>query len=138
MAIATVIVGDWSHDGHGQTETFQVQYPDNLKYDLNQYFKDAVKHGVPNIQSQVTDYEDSELTSEFVDDLIKVFGESWVEKNLDLRDDSGKIWISTDEYLKIWIKTVEHGIYLNNESGSLSEVIGQQRYEIGGYGLFWN
>jgi hypothetical protein len=62
-SIHTVEVGDWSRDGHNQSDTYMVSVPDSLeKVHLGQMVAEAEKHiGKGSLKDQCRAYEDSEF-----------------------------------------------------------------------------
>ena len=128
---ATIILGDPSNDGHGQTESFQVEVPLLRLPNLNYYFNLAVANGIPDVTGMCEDYEDCCIETEAAELFQEQLG---VE--IDRVDDTA--YLDTDTLAAIWVATVNKGIEYNGESGQVKIVPTDYAnvYEIGGYGLF--
>lgn len=65
----TIEVGDWSRDGHNQSDVF-VYKCNYSQSDVEKAYLEAVKNGVPDVTTQCEEYEDNALGYEFVMDWI--------------------------------------------------------------------
>lgn len=123
-----LVMGDWSDDGHGKTETVRIR--SNLPaLELQAaYLKGVEITGVHLTSSIASEYEDSIFPQEAIDSLAK-FGvnpESYLEE---YEDD----WIVTAETFHwIWLFIARIG---NPELEW--EEFRADTLNIGGYGLFW-
>lgn len=138
MKTAILIIGDWSDDGHGKTETLAVEYPESLEHPIGDYYKIAVESGVRDISSFVEGYEESEVDRKVIEDIAEKIGhridDLW---NLfDDEDDSKTVCLSWDSYSEIWILIANHGIKISGEGPNKIARIKVPMVAIGGYGLF--
>ncbi len=128
--IINLVIGDWSKDGHNQTETVTIS--SNLsKKDVEKAFLNGLKKlgfepGERHHRCYLPiaeDYEDNSL-DESVATVLEANGLNVSE----LTEDSG-LW--TDGYLKIWFFVTK----LGNPDFEY-EIVDGADINIGGYGLF--
>jgi hypothetical protein len=130
MNTIEIVVGDWSADGHGRTETVVIT-TDYTAKEVEKAFNAGVKKTGFNIQEHCQEYEDNAVPN----DLYDYFDAQGVEyANIRHDSDDGNQGIGSDDYAKIWLKTCELG-----DPNFKYKV--QSNYEnkvnIGGYGLFY-
>ena len=144
-----LIVGDWSDDGHGKTDTFSLYSNLNPK---TLYDAGSVRIGYGNIHAyHCSDYGSSELPSELVkriyDVLIELdidYGEKLKEIGFDefdidefkfcVEDESGNFFDSTK-----WIMLYLVICMIGNHASEVvwtPKKVNAEPIRIGGYGLF--
>lgn len=126
MEVVNIIVGDWSDDGHGKTETFAIK--SNITRDeIDKAYTQAIKT-YPKLNafdSICEDYEDNSIPEDLLDEL-KLLGyqpPKWMEK---------EFRVSREEFVDIYLFIVK----LGNPAFEYSHV-NHNELTIGGYGLFW-
>lgn len=126
MAVVNLIVGDWSDDGHGKTETYAIE--SNIeRNEITHAYNKALKQNpkLNDFEQLCEGYEDSSIPEEFLDELKRLGYQApaWMEKELR---------ISRDEFVDIYLFIVKVG----NPAFEYSKVRANE-INIGGYGLFW-
>jgi hypothetical protein len=124
-----LVMGDWSGDGHCQTETVYIR--SNLsKEELKQaYLKGVDITGVHLTSGIARNYEDSIFPQDAVDSLVK-FG---FKPSEFLGDDEDDWIVYTDGFYLIWLFIAKIGNPELEWEEAKSDSL-----EIGGYGLFWS
>ena len=122
--IINLIVGDWSLDGHNQTDTITIE--SNLgRSEIEDAFKAGSKLLDFNLTQKVcTDYEDDGISKVFIDRLRKF--------NIEVEFD--KYYpghLNIDSFVKLWLDIAQ----LGNPKFQY-ELAGLATINIGGYGLF--
>jgi hypothetical protein len=132
-----LVIGDWSDDGHGKKDKFTIKC--NLdKKALEKAYKKGVKKVGVDITSDVAhEYEDSTISKEDWDKLLKAgmkadeVGEVDIPDHLDGQSD--RIFIWPDAFADIWLFVAKAG----NPKFEFEHVIATaSNINIGGYGLF--
>lgn len=138
----TLVLGDWSDDGHGKSETIVVG--SNLDKDevFKAYQKGSKKLGFNFIDKIAADYEDNWLSSDKLGKLMEhgITPEKFFSNDYDLKqakealenEDGVGLW--TDSYAAIFLLIAK----LGNETFEY-EILPEDRssrINIGGYGLF--
>ncbi len=123
MNTINLVLGDWSHDGHNQTDTVTISC--NLTRDELQaaYERGSQKIGFNLTREVAAHYEENKLDEECVEALEK-FG---FDTSKVVEDDC--LW--TDGFVKIWLFVVGLG-----EPDFVHKIVKNQDVRIGGYGLF--
>lgn len=133
MQVALVL-GDWSNDGHGRTETFYIESNLSPKEIEKAYAKGSLKLGIDLVESICEEYEDDRL---WKDDLEK-FRSAGFKDVLDKSDEDDEftdsIHLGYEDYTKLYLFTVSLGNPLFKFSFLKSKENPVVR--IGGYGLF--
>lgn len=120
--IINLVLGDWSHDGHGMTETVTIESNFGISQ-IQKAYKAGVKLlGVDLVKDVCEQYEESEMLAEH----YEVFKDSGI---LD-PDDS---WIDSDTFAKLYLWTARMG---NPELIYSVLPWDKASIQIGGYGLF--
>jgi hypothetical protein len=70
MHVFTLVVGDWSHDGHNLTDNFEVECSHSLE-DTKAAFEKGTKVLGFNIMEQCEEYEDDTLNKEQLAALVE-------------------------------------------------------------------
>lgn len=129
-------MGDWSGDGHSQTQSLHIRTNLTAKQIEAAFKKGARKIGL-DITKCCEDYEDSSLTKDQFEILRKAgwdpencWNYNYAKENGQL-DDDDSFSLSTDEFADIYIFTVQQG-----NSDFEHEELNKERIDIGGYGLF--
>jgi hypothetical protein len=124
--ILELVVGDWSHDGHNQTETYSIEC--NLgKKALESAYAKGAKIAF-DLKEHCCDYEDSQLPTELWNKLIALGFDNEPETGLE-----EAVYIEPDVYLDIYMFIAK----LGNPKLDWSMAT-DSRICIGGYGLFGN
>lgn len=143
--VVSLILGDWSHDGHSQTDTVVLKSNLDKKDIQKAYAKGIKKLGFDFINEVCEEYEDSLLPKDKLDLLIKHgltvkdLGlktsyelDEFAEASTNENSNGLSLWINsyTDIYLfiiKLGNKDFEYKILEGDINPSI---------EIGGYGLY--
>lgn len=129
--VINLVVGDWSHDGHGKTQLVTIR--SSLSgTEIEEAYKNGVKIiGFDLIECVAANYEDSGIDAEY-ERKLRAAGvdlDSTVEKTYDRTEWS--LW--TDSYAELYLFFVKTGNpdfkfeFLNHDESNIN---------IGGYGLF--
>lgn len=131
MVTITLVVGDWSNDGHGQTSehSFDVNVGDRLELqDL--HVCGSMILGL-KLTDECEDYEDSILSSAFINALknhIPLEELQQILENTNLDDD---VWIHSEIFANLYMRIAKIANpnleYTSVKSPSIN---------IGGYGVF--
>lgn len=131
-------VGDWSHDGHNQCDSFVVDV--NLtKPELDKAFHDGCKlMGLEKAQCKAlnflfcSEYEDVKIPQEIIDGMDKV-GLS-PDKYFDMFYKDESKWSGNyDTFHILWLDIAK----LGNPDLTYQECVSEETYHIGGYGLYF-
>lgn len=138
----TLVLGDWSNDGHGKTELFTIDSNLNTKEVLRAYKKVSKKLGFNFIEDVCADYQECSIYKEHIKILIQnglkletVFLDDWALKEArevleSDGDDDISLW--TEPYIEIFLFIVKLG-YPGFEYNHAKS---NQHINIGGYGFF--
>ena len=94
-------VGDWSNDGHGQTDVFFLKSSETAQ-DLNAAFKAGVKVIGHDVTSMCDGYEDNTIPEEVAQAFIDVgveFDEPY----------EGEVWVGPENIMDMVIATIKAG-----------------------------
>jgi hypothetical protein len=127
-----LVIGDWSDDGHGETETVTIKSNFNSVWMGRAYEQASVILGFCFVTDVAYEYETPYISMELITKLREVLE----EPNLldgDIDPEAECIGIEVDEYLDIYLKIIKLG-----EPDFKYKVLGQENevINIGGYGLF--
>lgn len=125
--IVRVVLGDWSDDGHGKTETYVIKTNLSGK-ELEKAFKAGVKKSGFDITEHCGDNEDYAIP----DDLYDYFEKAGVVFD-SIQDEPGNHFCCTDDFFHVYMKTCEIG---NDTLKWSVEKNYDNEIRIGGYGLF--
>ena len=125
------ILGDWSHDGHGQTETISIMSNLNRKQIEKAYKKGSKLIDLDIVENLCCDYEDCSVSTDIVVKL-KTAGYNLSEWVFDPTGEDDAT-IDSDEFLEIYLFITKKGNPIFEYKITRSDAI-----EIGGYGLFSN
>lgn len=127
--IISLVLGDWSHDGHSKADTVVIKSNFTVKEIEKAYKKATKKLGFDLINDVAADYEDNKLSK----DKMKILLDNGFKYELEESDSENHyLWIDsfTDIYLfivKMGDESFEHIVL----EGDLKPTI-----HIGGYGLY--
>lgn len=127
----SLIVGDWSHDGHGQTETYFIDTDASL-HDISEAYDAGVTIFGVNIMHEFENYEQCEITEELYTaiqtHLPKLASDWCLEGEYTAETVEG---MHPDAYVDLYLAIVK----LGNPNISISRAF-PKSLSIGGYGLF--
>jgi hypothetical protein len=136
----TLEVGDWSNDGHNQSEKFTIACNAPMAAVKDAYNKGTALLGFDFVKECCVEYEESSIETEKVKKLAE-FGivEYWNGK--DGVEDENRIThdenfhideLMSDTWCRLYMKIVQLG-----EPWIRYEFVKGEWIDIGGYGLFW-
>lgn len=161
----TLTVGDWSHDGHNQESTFEIEITGEVLHltgegcpefqgdsrlkrhptwgcakspNLWAYYRKGVEVTGYDVTKYCKDYEDNHIPMELGLALLPA---EFADYKGDAEDAAEDGIDDADEYYpELWVAIVNRGIDAMNVFASVKVVPREARinYNIGGYGLFWN
>lgn len=119
-----LIVGDWSDDGHGKTETFMIDtnYTQKQLYDAQHKLDELGYEWSETMQ----DYEDSIVS----DETLAKWAELGFIPNVVEHDADG--YYDPDSYVELFLALIRH---INPDF--VGTVVKSGAVNIGGYGLFY-
>lgn len=136
-----IVVGDWSQDGHNNTEDFYIKT--NVAVDvLQDIFTENSKKLEFNLRSYCTDYEDNEIPTEDLMSVLNKLSVNIEELELDdfydddEEDEEEKYYFNPESWFKLFChicKYEQPTLIIEHVSVLYANTI-----EIGGYGLFSN
>lgn len=133
--LITLVVGDWSGDGHSQTDKTVIESNLNSQEIGLAYNKAAKLIGFDFIEQVASDYQDNRLLkidAEKIQKYIKLDNlETPYDEDED--EDDGTYYIDQDTYISIYLNYVK----LGNPDFEF-KIINIDEIEIGGYGLFYS
>lgn len=160
-----VVVGDWSHDGHGITETYNVRVPDGIDPATCLRAGESVVGG--RLEDQCVQYDEPTIDVKFLFNIFKVCNEIGVDAPFEYEsvyasdDDPAKmvcsvgnyensdeipfdqhatgfLYITSDEYFRTWLALVNIGVVLSGRTDMVKEIPDDHGsvHHIGGYGCF--
>lgn len=151
MATINLVVGDWSSDGHGKTDTYSYEVNKSQKEIEAAHKKSCNKYNI-RFNSWCEDYEDNSMP---LKDLLKIQDVILSEKEPDtdysqleadiaeiLEDNEGDIdYDDISHKLNVPGSTVFASLYLGIAKLSMQSLtytpVESDEIKIGGYGLFW-
>lgn len=128
MNTINLVLGDWSHDGHGKSETVTIETNLTVKQIANAYKKGSKKIGFDLTEEVASEYEDSSLPIDVVDSLNDAGFD--VEKEVGMYNDELDS-LDTDNFVKIYLFIVGVGA-----PSFKYKIVHNVDINIGGYGLF--
>lgn len=152
---ARITTGDWSEDGHNIHHAHTIEIPAHLKGksekgkehkkktwgcssepDLWFYYKLGVESGIPDLTALCSDYEDNKIDMGAAKAYVAAFGNDIFEDGFDETREG--VYLTGEDYVRIWVDIVNKGIELNGEVGKVKVVTEEKslNYNIGGYGLY--
>ena len=140
MKTAKLIVGDWSDDGHGKTQTYFVEYPSELKHSPEEYYQLALAKGAPDFTEAFEGYASYHLSWDLYTKLDSWFKTNDVSFPWDetVGAEEDDMYMECDTYVDLWVVIANTGIGLAGESGTI-RLVAETKFQtfcIGGYGLF--
>ena len=132
----TLVVGDWSGDGHGQTHNVIISTNLTVAEIVKAYVKGKETLGF-DLEDFCSEYEDSILPQRVADEIVKLSGLPFKEGELDDDDmdmedlTEPHYFMDTDLYARLWCGVVKIG----NPAFQFQFITGEEIH-IGGYGLF--
>jgi hypothetical protein len=127
-----LVVGDWSDDGHGKTETVMIMSNFDQKQIRAAYKKGVKTLGLDVAEHVCEDYEDSILSLKdykTLSDKGFIFSKE-IKKIVEKKND--EIYVDTDLFVKMYLFVVK----LGEPTFEYEIPKPLQCVEIGGYGLF--
>lgn len=135
--IISLVLGDWSGDGHSKTDIVNISSNLSKKEIEKAYSLGTKKIGFDLINDVCADYEDNNLSAEHWE-ILKKFG--YKEDNIpgdpvDEKDDHAGILVWSDGFVDLYLFIVK----LGNDTfqGKILEEKDNPTIRIGGYGLFY-
>ena len=121
-------LGDWSHDGHGITESIYIS--SNISASkLRKAYKFGVKIAGFNFSEIVAQgYEDNKIKKNHAE---KLFSLGFDRKSLDYDKTDDVYYVSADSFVDIWLFICKLG-----DPNFEFKIKEQKTINIGGYGLF--
>src|SRR6185312_12976492 len=108
----TVVVGDWSSDGHGKTET--VTFNTNAtEEELKAAYKAGVQIiGFDMVEELCSDYEDNKLPRRYAELLTRA-GINYLDYvdtyGLDVNNPNAKLSMYLEQYIQLWCTFIRTG-----------------------------
>lgn len=128
-----LVVGDWSSDGHGISDT-TVCICNHSNGEVIDAHKKLASKGI-NLESQCGNYQDSKLSKDFIEKLNEIgFNFSEIDFD-DLVLDEGEVYINCTDWVKLYMELSKIEIP-DLQYKFISD--GLPSIYIGGYGLFYN
>jgi hypothetical protein len=129
----SLVLGDWSGDGHEKTETIVLRSNLTNKQIEDAYKKGTNKVGFDFIRTIANEYEDNVISAEKLDALIELGLKDFDRIGDDTDEDDYNL--DTDSFADIYLFIVK----LGNEDFEYKILVGESNPEIriGGYGLFY-
>ncbi len=137
--IISLVIGDWSGDGHDKRETINIKSSLDKKAMEKAYKKGAKKLGFDFCKDVCAEYEDNKIPSEKLDALVKLgletkgMGLEYDLKRMKKDKDVG-IGLWHDDFVEIYLFLIK----LGNEEFTFEylDVDTNPTINIGGYGMF--
>lgn len=123
-----LVIGDWSDDGHGKLEIIKISSNLSLREIQTAYNKGKKIVKFDPIENLCSDYEDRQFFAKDLQ-LLKKFGFS-KEYELNVEDE---IMLNREDFTEIVLFVVS----LGNKEFKYEFEIDDDRWNIGGYGLFY-
>lgn len=124
--LVSLVVGDWSYDGHNQTESFTIKSNLTGRQIEKAYAEGAKRLGVDLKKQVACEYEDPKIHK---DVLQKFFEEEIPEEFAD--HDGDTYYLDPQSYAELYLLTVMVG-----DPKFEYEVASVASIGVGGYGLF--
>ena len=125
----SIVVGDWSDDGHGKTAHYQIQSNLSHKEISKAYKKGSKKLGFDFSETVASSYDDSEIPAE---ELVKLREAGWTGEFYDVAEPGEPQYLEADTFMEIWLFIAKLGNPLMEyEIPAVDSTL-----NIGGYGLF--
>ena len=134
MTIVNLVVGDWSADGHGKTDTFSIKTTFSVADVELAYLQGAQKLGHDIRKSCCQNYEDSCIPIDIMNSLFEHgFDKNSLERSSDFEEEEYDGFpINQEDWVKIFLFTCK----LGDPNFKYSYVKGCT-LNIGGYGFFY-
>ena len=128
-----LVIGDWSKDGHEQSETITIKSNFNTIWIKRAYEQASAILGFCFINESATEYEKPFVPEYVYNKLITVFDKDIIDELIIYEDDEEYRIDSTDNYLALYLMIIELG-----EPDFKYKILGEnnESIKIGGYGLF--
>lgn len=132
----TLVVGDWSGDGHDKSDTYIIESNLDLEQ-LSAAYKAGVQLlGTDLVEDICSDYEDNSFPVEVFNKLQALLGPHKVQ--LDLDEDYPEAEEEFRVYdSELWVDLILGVCKLGNPSLEWSLIDPDASWHIGGYGLFY-
>lgn len=142
MREETIVVGDWSHDGHCMTDLFHITVPSHFP-EIDTLYREALDN-LPEFESHFEKYEAAEVSLEKFIRIRDALGGAFQSKSLVealencLEDSDDEVYFDPEMYAHLWVEYVNFAAAKQGLLGKVKFVDKQQTkiHEIGGYGLF--
>ncbi len=143
MTLYNVVVGDWSDDGHGKTDTFVFSIPDDVTFDQLRanYERNCEDYGV-RPDKWASEWQDSSFPLHEYIRIAELGWDSGYEfDELDQFDDSTEVDFGSDSYADLLMFVATHGLCeYDQTSDTIKTLFGGDGAIVGGhvgYGFFW-
>lgn len=138
----SLVVGDWSHDGHGKTDVVVIN-SNKTGDQIKGAYSAAVKMTGLNLGRQCEEYEDSKFKPAFVRKCKELFANQpdALSEFVDVDDpeadayDEEEFYVDSDQFARIYLFIAR--MMLGDLEWEISRD-NTSRINIGGYGLFWS
>lgn len=140
MREETIVVGDWSQDGHCKTEIHIISVPSHFP-DISPLYREALEV-LPAFEHFFEGYEYSEMKlGQFLsirDALGGAFQSNPLDEALENCLDDDKVYFDAEMYAHLWVEYVNFAATKQGLLGKVRFVDNPQTkiHIIGGYGLF--
>ena len=132
----TMIIGDWSGDGHRETETEVWLANKDLAAVEEAYEKGSKILGVDIIKTVCVDYEDSSIETELfwkIANLCPDFGEEWDLEGEPPSEENAERPVDSHE----WPYLVMAVAKIGDPDLEVAEAPHESTWKVGGYGLYY-
>lgn len=142
MELEKVVVGDWSFDGHGMSDSYIIKVP--CKFDTNEAYKVGTEAVGFDLKRQCADYENSNFSkavyTAIEETAAKYDVPMWDMEFFDDEDDDMPTSFATsDDFFQLWLVVVNIGkqiMSLGSPPIEEEKISCKRTHNIGGYGLF--
>lgn len=126
----SLVVGDWSNDGHGRVHTMNVVSNQTAQQLQRCFASGSDKVGFNLTKEIACEYEDCRISRDKIDTLLKL-GMSPEDLDEVLPEDNEAVFLGPEGFARIWIFVAKLG-----DSDLTCHEVATDRAYIGGYGLF--
>ena len=126
--LISVIVGDWSKDGHEKSETYRVSVQYEGTADIEEWTRNGEAKLGFRMRDYCEDYEDNTIPAEVLDPVLRALGVNFDESYED------QYTLYEQDWFELWLTITRFGAPWGAE---IDEVVSADTIHIGGYGLFY-
>ena len=134
MNTIKIVVGDWSDDGHGKTDSFVYQSSATEEEMKEAYNKTCKVLGFDPCKTYFRGYEESSMPNTDYEKIVKLLGSEFGDEAFCEDGEPEAREFSSNELAALWIEMVKYSlpdIEIKEMEDDISQI------NIGGYGLFW-